>query len=290
MTQKTAIEWTDSSCNPVRFKRKSDGKTGWACTKVAAGCKFCYAEAMNLRFGTQLPYNVQSIDKVDAFIDFKALAQLYKLEPQKIFMFNMTDVFGDFIPATYLAMTWMVMLDLPQHTFQILTKRPEKALLWSKIFARARESRLYEYELEQAKMYTKVYGALNNHKAEYAWANHLWLGVSIATRDDLHNLDLLRACSAKYKFVSFEPLLEDLGKVDLHGINWVITGGESGPNRRPFDEKWALGILAEADKLEIPFFHKQGSGFKPGQNDMLNGLRYKEFPVVYRDCFVEEPT
>jgi protein gp37 len=126
----TAISWTKYTNNPIRFRRVEDGKVGWHCEKVSQGCANCYAETLNMKWGTKDRFDVSATGRMQAFFDDKMMGKLYtiKEDTAKIFAFDMTDLFGAFIPDYLRAAAWCVILDLPQHTFQLLTKRPETEL------------------------------------------------------------------------------------------------------------------------------------------------------------------
>ena len=144
-----------------------------------------------------------------------------------MFVNSMSDLFHEQIPDDFISQVFAVMNDLPQHTFQILTKRPERAAQW-----------------------------------EGPWTENIWQGTSIEDRKSLHRIDTLRTCPAKTRFLSIEPLLESLGVLDLTGIQWVIVGGESGANFRPMPHAWAREIRDQCVTQGIAFFFKQSAAFK----------------------------
>jgi len=160
----------------------------------------------------------------------------------------MSDLFHEAIPQSYLRDIFRVMNDLPQHTFQILTKRAELAGAW-----------------------------------RGPWTDNIWMGVSVEDRKSLPRIDSLRECGAKTKFVSFEPLLEDLGVLDLYDIEWAIVGGESGPNHRKLDHRWARTIRNDCVCAGVAFFFKQDSGPRTEMRPWLvedNGSKWQwhQFP------------
>lgn len=213
----TKISWTDKTWNPT---------TG--CTKVSPGCDNCYAEALSLRKGwSKKPWTATNADE-NIVLHPDRLKKPYSWkEPVRIFVNSMSDLFHPKIPKTFVDKVFKVMNDLPQHTFQILTKRPRRAA---------------------------------SYRGE--WTENVWMGTSIENRSTLYRIDQIRECPAKTRFLSFEPLLESLGEIDLDRIHWVIVGGESGPGFRGMDHEWARDIRDECVERGIPLFFKQSAAFK----------------------------
>jgi len=145
-----------------------------------------------------------------------------------VFVNSMSDLFHEQVPVSFIADVFKVMMQTPRHTYQILTKRAERMAEWPG-----------------------------------PWTRNVWAGVSVEDRRNLPRLEHLMRCETFTRWVSFEPLLEDLGDIDLDGIDWVVVGGESGPRRRPFDHAWARSIRDQCVVRGIPFFFKQGSDLKP---------------------------
>ena len=172
-----------------------------------------------------------------------------------IFVCSMSDLFHKDVPFEFIDQVFQTIRDTPYHTYQILTKRAE---------------RMKEY------FQTRTI-PLN-----------AWLGVTVEDVKSKYRIDCIRALQAPIKFISCEPLLEDLGELDLMGINWVIVGGESGVQARPMQEKWVLNIQAQVDKQHIPFFFKQWGtwgqdGIKRNKRDngkLLQGKVVQHFPNV----------
>ena len=214
----TGISWTDYTWNCV-----------FGCSRASTGCDHCYAEAMSTRFGmTKLPWT-RANAKHNVQLKYNKLKAPYSLKkPSRVFVNSMSDLFHPNVPDSFIGQVFEVMNDLPQHIFQILTKRPRRA--------------------------TDFAGP---------WQSNIWQGTSIESRSTLYRLDRLRDCPAKIRFVSFEPLLEDLGKLDLDGFHWVIAGGESGVGHRPMDHAWARSIRDQCVEKGIPFFFKQSANFRP---------------------------
>lgn len=209
----TAISWTDEVWNPV---------TG--CSRVSEGCRNCYAERLSLERGwSTLPWTA-----ADAAANVRERPERLRKpfswkEPRRVFVNSMSDLFHEAIPDDFLARIFVTMVATP-HTYQCLTKRPERAATWPG-----------------------------------PWTERMWLGASIENRKTLARLEPLRASAALVRFLSLEPLLEDLGVLDLRGIQWVIVGGESGPEFRPMQHEWARSVRDQCVAAGVPFFFKQSA-------------------------------
>lgn len=241
MADRSAIEWTDATWNPVR-----------GCDKLSAGCKFCYAETIAERF-RGVPGHPFEFGFDLRLVPAKLEQPLSWKRPRKIFVNSMSDLFHENIPATYIAEVGRTMQQADWHTYQVLTKRHD----------RMRD--LLDGELSWM-------GSLQN----------VWFGVSVENRrHGLARLAALRETSAAVRFLSIEPLLEDLGKLDLCGIDWVIVGGESGASARPMRREWVLNIKRQCRSQGVPFFFKQWGGVKKRETGrLLGGRTYDEFPVI----------
>src|SRR5207249_3388869 len=239
MSVNSAIEWTDATWNPVR-----------GCTKISPGCKHCYAEAFAERFrGVKgHPYE-QGFDL--RLVPQKLAEPLRWRTPKMVFVNSMSDLFHDDVPDDYIEAVVSVMLRADWHTYQVLTKRS------------ARLAKLLAGRLREA-----------------ATASHIWWGVSAENRQySLPRIRDLQSAPAAVRFLSIEPLLEDLGTLDLRGINWVIVGGESGRGARPMSREWVISIRDQCAKVSVPFFFKQWGGVhKKRAGRMLDGRTYNEFP------------
>lgn len=210
----TAISWTNATWNPTH-----------GCSRVSEGCRHCYAERLSLQKGfTRLPWTKPNEQANVLLKSHKLRDPLTLKEPSRIFVNSMSDLFHPMIPDSYLDRVWDTMRLTPQHTYQILTKRPERAGTW-----------------------------------HGPWLSNIWMGTSIEDRKSLTRLETLRACPALVRFLSLEPLLEDLGPLDLAGIAWVIVGGESGPGYRPMPHAWARSIRDSCLTQHVPFFFKQSA-------------------------------
>jgi protein gp37 len=239
MSSISNIEWTDATWNPVR-----------GCTKISPGCKHCYAETFAERFrGVKgHPYE-QGFDL--RLVPEKLAEPLRWRKPKVIFVNSMSDLFHDQVPDAYIEAVAKVMVAAKWHTYQVLTKRSERLrkLLDSKLSFAAKQP-------------------------------HIWWGVSVEDRKyGLPRVKDLSQSAASVRFLSVEPLLEDLGPVNLAGIDWMIVGGESGPGARPMAKEWVLSLLDQCRKQRVKFFFKQWGGVrksKSGRN--LNGRTYDELP------------
>jgi protein gp37 len=239
MSAESSIEWTDSTWNPVR-----------GCTKISDGCKHCYAEKFAERFrGVKgHPYE-QGFDL--RLVPEKLAEPLRWRKPKMIFVNSMSDLFHENVPEEYIAAVAKIMVAANWHTYQVLTKRSE----------RLRE-------------------LLNTSLRFAANQKHIWWGVSVENRKyGLPRIEDLQSTRAAMRFLSVEPLLEDLGKFDLRGINWLIVGGESGPGARPMKKEWVVAIRDQCRRARVPFFFKQWGGVrKSAAGRRLDGKTYDEFP------------
>jgi len=241
MSIQSKIEWTDATWNPVR-----------GCSKVSPGCKHCYAETFAERF-RGVPNHPFEFGFDLRLVPEKLGEPLKWITPKRIFVNSMSDLFHEAIPDEYIEKVCQVMLMAPWHTYQVLTKRGERMA-----------------ELLQGKLRSA------------AEASHIWWGVSVENRKHgLPRIDQLRSANATVAFLSVEPLLEDLGKVDLTGMHWVIVGGESGHGARPLKPDWVRSIREQCNKADVAFFFKQWGGVRKKETGRtLDGRTYDEFPQV----------
>ena len=241
MSDNSKIEWTDATWNPVR-----------GCTKVSPGCKHCYAETFAERFRgiPGHPYE-QGFDL--RLVPNKLAEPLNWQNSKMIFVNSMSDLFQDGVPDDYIVDVVKVMEMASWHTYQVLTKRSERL------------SRLLSTKLAFA-----------------AKLPHIWWGVSVEDKKfGLPRIADLQEAPAAVRFLSVEPLLEDLGRIPLKGINWVIVGGESGPGARPMAKEWVLDIRDQCRHAEVPFFFKQWGGVRKSETGRkLQGRTYDEFPAL----------
>jgi protein gp37 len=239
MAGNSKIEWTDSTWNPIR-----------GCTKISPGCTHCYAETFAERFrGVQgHPYE-QGFDL--RFVPEKLEEPLRWTKPRMIFVNSMSDLFHEDVPTEYIQKVADVMQAAHWHTYQVLTKRA---------------NRLQEL--------------LSTTLRPQASLAHIWWGVSVEDRKHgLPRIDCLRQAPASVRFLSVEPLLEDLGVVDLSGIHWLIAGGESGPGSRPMQHGWVESLRDQCAAANVPFFFKQWGGVqKKKTGRLLDGRTYDARP------------
>jgi protein gp37 len=240
MSEKSKIEWTDSTWNPVR-----------GCSKVSPGCKHCYAETFAERFrGVKAHPFEHGFDL--RIVPEKLGDPMRWSQPRMVFVNSMSDLFHKDVHDEYIESVCRVMLAAKWHTYQVLTKRSER-----------------------------LRDLLNSKLAEYAAADHIWWGVSVEDRKHgLPRIDHLRSSKVKVRFLSIEPLLEDLGRINLQDMHWVIVGGESGSGARPIDPRWVKSIQKQCRAAEVPFFFKQWGGVRKHETGReLDGRTYDEFPV-----------
>jgi protein gp37 len=221
------------------------------CSKITRGCDFCYAERFSERFRGVAGHPFEN--GFDLALRPGRLEQpLHWREPRRIFVNSMSDLFHKEIPRTFIDSVFDTMEAADWHTFQVLTKR-------SSLMARYLRSR---------------YG---NRLAP----RHIWLGVSVEDAKNAVRLRHLHTAQATVKFVSFEPLLGPVGKVDLQGIDWAIVGGESGPKARPMAEAWALEIRDQCRAAKVAFFFKQWGGVRPKSGGRrLRGREWNQYPHI----------
>jgi protein gp37 len=240
MAGPTKIEWTDATWNPVR-----------GCTKISPGCKHCYAETFAERFrGVSGHAYEQGFDL--RLVPDKLAEPLRWAKSRMIFVNSMSDLFHENVPSAYILAVSRVMHTANWHTYQVLTKRAD----------RLRE-------------------LLSTTLRNQAALSHIWWGVSVEDRKHgMPRIEHLRAAPAAVRFLSVEPLLEDLGTVNLDGIHWVIVGGESGPGARPMHRSWVESLRDQCSKANVPFFFKQWGGVqKKRAGRHLDGLTYDEQPL-----------
>jgi len=239
MSEHSTIEWTDATWNPVR-----------GCTKISPGCKHCYAETFAERFRgvPGHPYE-QGFDL--RLVPEKLAEPLRWSRPKTVFVNSMSDLFHKDVPDEYIEAVVRVMQLADWHTYQVLTKRSERM-----------------QELLQTKL------------GDSSKLPHIWWGVSVENRrHGLPRIEHLRSAPAGVRFLSVEPLLEDLGPIDLGGIDWVIVGGESGRGARPMNPEWVRSIRDQCRAAGVPFFFKQWGGFnKKIAGRELDGLTYDDIP------------
>jgi protein gp37 len=240
MAESTQIEWTDSTWNPV---------TG--CSKITAGCDFCYAERFSERFRGARGHPFEN--GFDLTVRPARLKQpLHWRQPRRIFVNSMSDLFHKEVPLTFIDAVFETMEEADWHAYQVLTKRSSLMVRYLRL----------RYGEGQA-------------------PPHIWLGVSVEDERNAVRLKHLKAARASVKFVSFEPLLASVGPIDLRGIDWAIVGGESGPRARPMAEEWVLEIRDQCKQDKVAFFFKQWGGIRPKSGGrLLKGREWNEYPAA----------
>ncbi len=298
MSSSSTIEWTDATWNPTR-----------GCVKISPGCKHCYAELFAERWRgiAGHPYELGFTPRL---VPEKLNEPLKWRRPRRVFVNSMSDLFADFVPDGYVMDVVNVIgqSHVLGHTFQILTKRADRMRAWfdrwadvepwsDDSFRNARgpaEIRA-AHTTQRALLFAEMldrWGTPPDGAAfpSYDWQDgprywdtaipNAWLGVSVEDRAyGLPRIDELRRIDAAVRFLSIEPLLEDIGELDLTGIHWVIVGGESGPGARPMKVEWVRSIRDQCDAARVPFFFKQWGGvLKKRHGRELDGRTHDAFP------------
>ncbi|MBX5009622.1 DUF5131 family protein [Rhizobium lentis] len=246
MATNSRIEWTEATWNPVA-----------GCSIVSPGCTHCYAMRMAERLDLMGQGKYRDLTRRSGGrpkwngkirLDDNALAIPYSWKTGRmIFVNSMSDLFHEDVPVDFVSKVFAVMKDCPQHTFQVLTKRSDRL-------------RVIANSLE--------------------WSANIWMGVSVENADYKHRIDDLRATPAITKFLSLEPLIGDVGVLDLFNIDWAIAGGESGPGARPMEPAWVRSIRDQCVKANVAFHFKQWGGVnKKRAGRVLDGRTWDQFPI-----------
>lgn len=242
----SSIEWTDATWNPVA-----------GCTIISPGCTNCYAMRMAARLESMGTAKYKGLTRKSGGryvwtgkvrLDDRSL-QIPKSwsKPRLVFVNSMSDLFHDDVPADFVRRVWEVMKETPQHTYQILTKRPDR---------------------------------MQEILPSFDVLPNVWLGTSVESPVYQHRIDELRQVPARIRFISFEPLLASVGGVDLTGIDWAIVGGESGPRARLMEESWVEEIEAACREAGTAFFFKQWGGKnKKKTGRLFRNKTYDEMPA-----------
>jgi len=242
MATNSSIEWTEASWNPT---------TG--CSKISLGCKNCYAEKLSKRL------NAMGVQKYKNNFKFTEQPQDLELpltwkKPKKVFVNSMSDLFHENVRMEYVGSCFNTMLKGNHHVYQILTKRPETMADFSKLF--------------------------KNYFGDII-PPHIWMGTSVENADFKWRIDALRQVKCHTRFLSIEPLLGYMGKLDLTDVDWVIIGGESGANFRPVSKEWITDIIKQCKKQRVAVFFKQWGGFRPKSGGRkLDGKTYDQYPKI----------
>ena len=214
------------------------------CSEISTGCKNCYAKRMSLRLKAMGLPAYRNGFRITCHKNMLDLPLHWK-KPQLVFVNSMSDLFHAKVPIDFISRVFNVM-NRTSHIYQILTKRAER---------------------------------LAEMSDDLPWAKNIWAGVTVETSDYKYRIDLLRQTNAVVKFLSMEPLLEDIGPLDLTDIDWVIVGGESGPGARPVEADWVRNIREQCVEQNVPFFFKQWGGFNKKKNGrLLDGRIWNEIP------------
>jgi protein gp37 len=243
------IEWTEATWNPIA-----------GCAVLSPGCTNCYAMRMAARLqamgvakyaGTTRKSGKRHVWTGRVNVDMKALtAPLTWKRPQRIFVNSMSDLFQDKVDEAFIRQVWRVMEQASRHSFQVLTKRPERML-----------------DIVS--------------KPNFPTLANVWLGTSVESEDYLSRIDLLRRVPARVRFVSFEPLLGPIINPDLAGIHWAIVGGESGPRARPMQEWWVEQLHDSCQQQGVVFFFKQWGGKrKKRAGRLFKDRTWDDYPSV----------
>jgi protein gp37 len=217
------------------------------CTKISPGCKHCYAERMALRLRAMGQANYRNGFDVTLQPQMLELPLRWK-RSKRIFVNSMSDLFHEDVPLAYIRQVFEVMGRAEWHQYQVLTKRSER---------------------------------LRELSSQLEWAPQIWMGVSVENEKYACRIDDLRETGARVKFLSIEPLLGPLTKLDLRGIDWAIVGGESGPGARPVDPAWVTDLRDQCIESGVAFFFKQWGGVqKKRTGRMLEGRTWDELPVL----------
>lgn len=232
----TTIEWTEATWNPV---------TG--CTRISSGCDNCYAERMAKRLKAMGQPKYRKGFSVVTHQKALSIPLGWK-KPRMVFVNSMSDLFHESVPDAFILKVFGVIKEASWHTFQILTKRPER---------------------------------LSELNGQLPWPGNLWLGVTVEEACYATRLVPLKASGAEVKFVSFEPLLSNIEDPDLDGIDWAIVGGESGPHARAIEPKWVLDIRDACLVQGVPFFFKQWGGTRRKKaGRILEGREWSQMPLL----------
>lgn len=271
MGDKTGIEWTDATWNPV---------TG--CDHVSPGCDHCYAEQMAKRLAGRAGYPADEPFRLTLQPDRLDQPLRWK-RPRRIFVNSMSDLFHQGIPEDYIAQVFDVMVQARQHEFQVLTKRPQR-------MAKVLVDRPATPEEVDAGCELGIWPGIWDRVSGGTPAPNVWLGTSIESDRYCFRADHLRATPAAVRFLSLEPLLGPLPSLDLTGIDWVIVGGESGAQARPMHPQWARDLRDRCLEAGVPFLFKQAGRVLAQQwamsdskghtlEELPEDLRIREFPT-----------
>ena len=275
--QRTSIEWTDCSANPIRARRRDTGKRGHACVMFSPGCLHCYSHRWNKWVGTGLDYDRHAADLVELYFDDRPMRALMRIrEPQRVFVCDMTDLGWDKVPDGYLDRIFAYAALMPQHTLQILTKRADRLARY--LLTPGRCGSWGTPALEIARV-----AGLCQSPRESRWLEirerivgaplpNVWVGFSAENQTCFdERWEPMRAAAEAgwLTWCSAEPLLGpiDARKALAEGLAWIVAGGESGPKARPMHPGWARWLRDQCARAGAPFFFKQWGGWGPWSED-----------------------
>lgn len=222
------------------------------CTKISPGCLNCYAERLSKRLKAMGVPKYSNAFQITLHRETLCVPQQWK-RPRLVFVDSMSDLFHELVPEPYVSDVFAVMAGAGRHRFQVLTKRSAR---------------------------------LQSLSAKLRWQPNIWMGVSVENEDYCCRVEHLRKTGAHVKFLSLEPLLGPIPRLDLTDIDWVIVGGESGPGARPMREEWVLQIRDRCVAAGVPFFFKQwGGALKKQTGRVLAGRTWDQMPPASRTCF-----
>jgi len=222
------------------------------CSKVSAGCKHCYAERMAKRLKAMGVARYSNAFRVTLHEDLVELPLKWR-QPKLVFVNSMSDLFHEDVPLEFIQRVFGTMVRSSQHVFQILTKRSARLLELS---------------------------------SQLPWAQNIWIGVSVEDERVVNRIHDLQGVPAHVRFLSCEPLIGPLNSLPLENIQWVIVGGESGPEARPMKSEWVESILTQCRRCDVPFFFKQWGGVRKDRTGReLHGRTYDEMPPRYSPAF-----
>jgi len=240
LANESAIEWTEATWNPT---------TG--CTKISQGCKNCYAATLSKRLkamGIKKYKNNFRFTQHDGEVE---LPMKWR-KPRKIFVNSMSDLFHEEAEMEFVARCFDTMTRANWHVYQVLTKRPAKMAAFSRMF-----SSYFGFQIP----------------------NNIWMGTSVEDNQTTWRIRELRKVKCYTRFVSFEPLLEEIGRVNLSGIDWAIIGGESGHRHRPVEGGWIRDLIEQCREQDVRVFFKQWGGSRPKSGGRtIDGRTYSEYP------------
>jgi len=242
MANHSSIEWTEATWNPT---------TG--CTKISAGCKNCYAATLSKRLKLMRVKKYRNEFKFTEHEDDLELPLKWK-KPKKIFVNSMSDLFHEKSSMEFVGRCFFTMIKANWHIYQVLTKRPTRMAEFSDLFFN-----YFGHEIP----------------------HYIWMGTTVENIDNVWRIDELRNVECTVRFISFEPLLGSVGRLDLSGIDWAIIGGESGYGFRDVRKEWILEIIKECRKQNVKVFFKQWGGIRPKSGGrMIDGKTYDEYPDI----------